>query len=354
LYKCIHAHSGEEIVILAPNWRSRLADLRQLDNLDCLLCQGWGQRVRVRAGKHRRWHFAHKHLQNCPFQQATPALLHARAVVYDWLASQLGAQAVDVETLVPGIDLPRPLDIWVNTPEAHCACWIIETRLQPAIRQQLQTAFQNLTVPVLVLFLVDMLHQDSNRVGTAYLTTTEREFSRRTAYDVLENVLNRPVGKSLHYLDAEQEQVTTLRDVHCIHQPQVFQGVLRVDKLVSLTLNITDAEIIHPGEQERLEKFASRQAHRREKIDLSRRALGGVLDRMLPGKQDHPVPESSQSAGNLMRLSRTPVSQIPRPDQLLNRKAVCMFCGKETDDWWYLDRATGKCKCRDCLKKGKS
>ena len=352
MYKCIQVHSGEEIVILAPNWRSRLPELRELDALDFLVCQGCRQPVRVRAGKLRRWHFAHKHLHNCPLEQSSPALLRARAVLYDWLAGQLGAEAVDVETFVPEINLPRPFDLWVKVQDARCACWIIDTRLQPGVRQLLLNAFQNLSVPVLILFMKDMFHQDSSRENVVYLTTTEREFARQTIYDELENILSRPVGKSLHYLDADEGLVSTLRDAHCIHAPQVYQGALRVDKLERLALNISLAEIVHPGEQERHEKLSARQSHRQDKIKTSRQALGSVLDRMLPDHKESSRIAGRQTDGDSMKHSRLPVSQELYPDRLLNRKAECMFCRNETDDWWYLDRATGKCKCRDCLKKG--
>jgi hypothetical protein len=32
---------------------------------------------------------------------------------------------------------------------------------------------------------------------------------------------------------------------------------------------------------------------------------------------------------------------------------VCVFCGKKTDDYWYLNRADHTCKCRDCYRQGK-
>jgi hypothetical protein len=30
----------------------------------------------------------------------------------------------------------------------------------------------------------------------------------------------------------------------------------------------------------------------------------------------------------------------------------CVFCGRETDDYWFLNRADNTCKCRDCYRQG--
>jgi hypothetical protein len=197
-----------------------------------------------------------------------------------------------------------------------------------------------------------MRNPDPNKEGVVYLTTTEREFSRQTACDILENTLNRPVGKSLHYLDANLNQLITLRDLHCIHTPQVYQGVMHVDKLDQVSLRLPEAEIIHPGEQERLTRLITRQTQRQRKIDTARQGLGKVLDRMLPDKSDRPnLTAPPMGSGQLLNRRQTDRLTL-HPDQLLNRPAVCMFCGIETTAWWYLDRATGKCKCRDCLAKG--
>jgi hypothetical protein len=30
-----------------------------------------------------------------------------------------------------------------------------------------------------------------------------------------------------------------------------------------------------------------------------------------------------------------------------------VFCGRETEDWWWFDGRTGQCKCEDCREQGK-
>lgn len=41
---------------------------------------------------------------------------------------------------------------------------------------------------------------------------------------------------------------------------------------------------------------------------------------------------------------RTPPPQI----------GVCVFCGTETEDWWWYDSKTDECKCRPCYRQGRS
>src|SRR4030042_3577194 len=112
MFKALHRLNGEEIVTLEPRWRRQLDTLRLLDAQDDLVCQGCLQPVRVRAGEVKRWHFAHKHLQNCPYEFESPVLLQCRAVLYEWLAARLGGEAV---TLEKKATLPRPVDCLANS-----------------------------------------------------------------------------------------------------------------------------------------------------------------------------------------------------------------------------------------------
>lgn len=36
----------------------------------------------------------------------------------------------------------------------------------------------------------------------------------------------------------------------------------------------------------------------------------------------------------------------------MNELPVCIFCGAETDNWWYLDGRINVCRCRDCYENG--
>ena len=101
MYQVIHQPSGQEINILAVLWARQIDYLRSLDKKDALVCPACEQPVRVRAGKFKRHHFAHKHLENCPFQKESPELLQARAVLYHWLTEKFGTEAVSIEKQIP-------------------------------------------------------------------------------------------------------------------------------------------------------------------------------------------------------------------------------------------------------------
>jgi competence CoiA-like predicted nuclease len=94
VYGAVHTNSGEQVVILDAQWRSRLNDLRNLCSADRLMCPVCRQPVWTRAGTQRRWHFAHKHLSDCPSSRELPELLQARAVLYEWLVAKFGTGAV--------------------------------------------------------------------------------------------------------------------------------------------------------------------------------------------------------------------------------------------------------------------
>lgn len=344
MYKCISAQGGDPILILSPPWRSRIAELRSLDRQDQLLCQGCRQPVRVRAGRTRRWHFAHKHLQNCPLETASPALLEARAVLYDWLAAQFDPQSVDMEVSVPGVDLPRPLDAWVAQGDLRFAYWIVDTRLQPQVRQQLQQAFAQLGIPVNLLFLHTMLRLDSKQSNVALLSTTEREFASHSPFDQLVGDITRPAGVSLHYLESKSRRLVTLRGLVCVHRPQFYQASVLESALEQAITIPERGEPAHPQELPRLVSLQRKQTHRQEKLEKARHKLGGALQRMLPGSA------STSPAAPVMKPERQPVL----PDELFAELAECVFCAQMTRDWWYLDKASGKCKCRNCLRLGRS
>jgi hypothetical protein len=344
VYKCISAQGGDPILILAPHWRSRIAELRSLDRQDQFLCQGCRQPVRVRAGRTRRWHFAHKHLQNCPFETASPSLLEARAVLYDWLVSQFDPQTVDLEVSVPGVDLPRPLDAWVAQDEGRFAYWIVGARMQPQVRQQLQHAIARLGIPVNLLFLHTMLHFDLQQPNVALLTTTEREFASRSPFDQLVGDITRPTGASLHYLEPKSRRLVTLRSLICVHRPQSFQASVLESDLGQVSATPERGEPAHPEELPRLVSLQRKQSHRREKVETARSKLGGALQRMLPDSLSTPA------AAPVPIYERKPVL----PEELFADLAECVFCGQITRDWWYLDKASGKCKCRSCLRLGRS
>ena len=354
MYKCLSLESGELILILSSKWRQEEKKLRFLAAGDKLVCQGCNQPVRLKAGKMRRWHFAHKHLENCPFIPNSPILIYARGKIYDWLVGLYGESYVDVEVFYPQLKFPRPIDVSVRTRHGNCSIWIVESRMKPDIRKKIRQNFTDLGEPYFYVFLNGMHHPMSGQQGKINLSTTERECAQTSDYDYFRHPIDLPIGQTLHYFDPENNQVITYRDLTCIHKPQVYKGRPHVDGLEKLVVDIIRGSLVHPGEAEELNRLIRLREHRREKVERSRKSLGKIMDRILPDHFDEQGKDDSQLSEKKSVLNFKNESVSTNSETFLNRPARCMFCGVITDDWWFLDRVTGLCKCRTCLKKDRN
>jgi competence CoiA-like predicted nuclease len=222
MFKAINRQSDEAIIILDPKWKNQVDYLRSLDRRNTLICQGCKQPVRLRAGEIRCWHFAHKHLQNCPYGHASPILLKAREILYKWLVSKFG-DMVTVEKELGNDHFPRPVDCWIEGESGGVAYWIIESGMKPPKRENLKWGFEQAEVRVNWVFVADMLHEDEDDSNRVHLTTTEREFLQRSDYDEIVRDSRFSEG-SLHYLDPDNEVLTTFRGLRLIHKPQLYEG----------------------------------------------------------------------------------------------------------------------------------
>lgn len=340
MYKAINRDTNAEIVILEPAWADRLNSLRAWDRGDVLVCQECQQPVRVRAGRVRAWHFAHKHREDCPLGRESPQLLQARAALYRWLVAKFGAERVTLEKRINGSKLPRPVDCWVTGTQQSFAYWIFEAGLKPQRRDALHTALNRPDVLAHWLFLSAMLQQDEDNRETVYLTTTEREFMQSSEYDQP----TMPRGGSLHYLDQETGRVTTYRGLRLKHSPQVFQGKQRVHPLDEILVSPKTGEFVHPGEHEQLQVYREEQ-QRQEKIIAKLTPLPSPQRPLIV-----PPPTIVVSPPLISRSSAD--SFPPSPGGALDMPAgICETCGEETRDWWYYDGKTGMCQCRKCQRK---
>lgn len=340
MYKAILRSSGEEILILDSRWRHQISYLRQQDRQNLLVCQGCLQPVRVRAGKVKRWHFAHKHLENCPYEIESPALLNARAHLYEWLVRQFGEAAVTVEKAIPGSNLPRPIDGWVKMQNLYFAYWIIDRRLPPDIRTLIHAEFERMDTHVHWIFLIDMLNEETQDSGVVHLTTTEREFMQATSYDEILSGKVPISGKTLHYIDPEMDEMISFRALRLVHSPQLFKGHKECHPFIELAALKETGEIIHPGEEER--RLQIQQV--KQRIEATE---------TLASKQFN---TRRQEYTHLLANSPTrfppDTDTLPVDNLYTDQEATCVFCGKKTVEWWYFNRADKTCKCKECLRKG--
>jgi hypothetical protein len=334
MFKALNLQTDEEVIILSPGWKNRIPLLRSLAHQDLLACPACQQPVRVKAGRYKRPHFAHKHLENCPYQSESPLLVNCRALLYEWLVSQFGGDRVNLEVNLAHPTLQRPADCVVSAEPRPFVYWIIERRLPPHERDALQEYVDQGTTIMNWIFVSDMLHTDRtpNRL---FLTTTERAFMSHSCYDEIYMPSANYPGVSLHYLDADNKGLTTYRGLRLVHPPQVYKGEIERHPLSIVRVSQLTGEPVHPQETERLaSKEAERLRHDKMVQDASGRFQAHYPRRWADQRQ---------------QIEEQP---SPASDPFTQREAVCMFCGTKTSDWWYLNPADGKCKCRACLRKG--
>lgn len=336
MYKALHTQTGEEILILSPQWRKQIARLREMDRQDLLVCQGCRQPLRVKSGEMKRAHFAHKHLVACSFGMESQEILLARAVLYQWLEKQLG-DAVTVEKVLDNANLPRPIDCWVESGGMAHAYWLIESGIKLEPREALLSAFQRPDVKVHWIFLQKMLNEEKKELYSLLLTPTERAFLYHSPFDEMEAGIGDP-GFSGHYLDAENESITSYRNLKLIHKPNWFQGIKRFSKMDDARINLRDGEILHPGEAERFKNYQHRQMRIASKLDQFQKQ---EEDRMRHIPRQDPQPRYAEKRNFAVS-----------PDSL--KELPCVECGQWTTDYWstFVDD-TGRrvCRCRECLER---
>jgi hypothetical protein len=360
VYKVFFLETQEEIVILEPRWRERISELRILDHKNLLVCPGCQQPVRVRAGKYRRWHFAHKHLENCLFARQSPELLEVRALLYDWLIERFGIEKVIIEKNLPG--LPRPMDAWVQSGESGYGYWIFDTRLSPELRSMLKQVLEGQNLKVNWLFTVNLLNEDEFYPGRLHLTTTEREFLRPSTIDTVAEAAGEASGLTIHYLDSEKLHLITFRRLQLHHPPQRFAGRKLESSLKEIRALTGTGEFIHPVEVDRISRYQKEASAAQQRFTRQEQFLRSISEKRSlatssPG-EEKPVKPDSTSSDSQKTMTTLPQieNSISEPDQSrdrlpFTREGVCRICGKHTTDWISYFGKTGECICRDCAGK---
>ena len=331
MYKALHHPSRDEIVIINPRWKVQIEYLRALDKQDILVCPGCEAPVRVRAGRLKRPHFAHKHLQNCPFEKESPQLLQTRAVLYDWLIGKFEIEAVSIEKSLGPLTRMRPFDCWVELDGRSFAYWIFDRLMPPDERQNLLKLCAENNLDVQWIYVIDLLRPDElNPQSRLHLTTTERAFIRQTELDQAWQTHFEQLGGALHYLDPDQGILITYRNLTLVHKPQLYSGKRLKNSLIDVLVSKITGEFIHPGEVAQLERSQRKIAAQQRQLEERRRRAESFLK------------QASFSKGS--------------PDQgklsvaltAFERKATCRICGNLTADWITYYGQSNECVCREC------
>jgi hypothetical protein len=223
------------------------------------------------------------------------------------------------------------------------------------------TLLQDLGITNSWVFLSTMLKVDDERADSAHLSPTEREFTYSSEY----NQIYSSYDEALNYLNIENNSVTTLRGLNCIHLPQEYRFCEQLeDELSNVLVSPKTGELVHPGEHEKLLELQenARLEQQREdelKIRLQEQARERQHARQLEWEreQERLLKQKVQERVTT-KLSVPDVAQ-KQPQNEIKQPAIsgydkpylCSVCGISTTTWTMLDMGKNTCVCsRECLR----
>jgi hypothetical protein len=367
MFKASDVSDGSDVIILDHLEPIRFQALRRKARADQLRCPVCRQPVWVKSGTNRVSHFAHKHLADCPTQSESAELLQARAALYRWLRAKFG-DSVTVEHIIAGSNLQRHIDCWVERSSTSLAYWIFDAQMRPDERSMLRNRLEDAGAKPVFIFLASMMRRNERPRDVLNLTTTERQFVTRTAYDAPYTDWANDRAGSLHYIDAEAHSVTTFRAMCCIESPQQHAGTELKSALPDLLVKRTDGQFVHAGETDRLSEWRTQEKARqaeaerrmREAADAARRQEDARRANREAWERARRERLSPGTAYGMSNSTPSPATEPRTPSPLAsplimseNKEGLCLLCGERTRDWYYYDGA-GNCKCNDCLRRSQS
>lgn len=340
MFKALNLKNNSDIIILdIQGDREAVESLRAIGRQQELACPECKELVRVRAGedKRRRWHFAHLALGTCPLHHESAAILEARRLIYSWLQSKkLHFVTLEYKISINDRDdfLPRPVDCYATTEKGlQAAYWIFEHGIRN--RHELISAKFYTGAVFHWVFLISNLKIKKNDDGSKsiLLTPTERDCLSTSKYNQLYAETS---THSLHYIDADNEMLITIRGVSPKHSPQEFYfGKILINNFIEIQFDPKTGEFVHPGEFCSLQRHVEEQnilrqrqqeaeeQARKLRIEREKQAQRELYDQIQRRQTEHQEPERKSHAKN------------KSPDYMPSFPAtvICSICGETTDDW---------------------
>ena len=360
--------TGDQITSLNPVWGSRFEELRSWANSERLVCSGCAQTLRFRIGSHRRPHFAHRVLSECPLSRQSAEVLEAKAQLYEWLCTQYPAKVeMDVDLHVP--EWERTADLVVRLDDGKVfSYWVFDHT--PRNRSPLcRYVSRNESAHVLY---TESARKLSDQGDTLLLPAALRDFIRQSLFD------ERHKSGHLYFLDTEHHQVLIYRGLDCEHSPNRYSwDLLHELDWTACKISPRTGEIVAAGETERKPKLSPVYVVREDAATLQISApprersttladLAKAAQADNPPRRESPAPprERSITLADLAKGARAdnpPRREPPAPSKERTqsmttvdwdkRPLVCELCGRSTTDYISAQPGLGICICRECRLK---
>jgi hypothetical protein len=337
MFKSIDIQEQKEVIIIDPQWdKHSIESLRYRGQNNQLICPECKQPVLVKAGDVKQWHFAHRDTGSCPLRNESESVLRGRIILYRWLSRKYPGK-VSLEKAIPDVELPRPLDCYLETNKGKkFAYWIRDSgfRSHGTIKQQ----FYGQDIYFQMIFLSNMIRKAPDDPSALVLTPTERTFAYRSEYNQIYYSSN---NSALTYLDLTTQFLHTFRGLFLVHKPQIFSYKKKLSKhLDQILISPKNGEFVYPGEYEKLKllnkKYEREQNNTKKKIEKINLEINKIIQHTPvedKNEQDHSI---SDEQNHLNYMTKT---------------YPCIKCRKHTKEWVKLDLSTNTCICRNCIRK---
>ena len=320
----------------------RIDSLRESAHSGGLTCPHCGQEVWVRQGKVRRPHFAHKSLQDCPFQKESAEVTEVKALLYGYFRNQPVA-GVEMDLALDGEDGAGKLflDLLVETQDGKRFGYGVFDRNRRDRHVLLEAAVAAGMIP-LVIHTESVLstHPEGDCI---LLSKSMRDLIDRSPFD---HGSGAGRGGHLHFV-SEVGVLTTFRQLGCVHGPNLFEWkIKREAPLRDVRFDpdsgdlVLEEDVADRMERERLEREREEQRRRREeerkKAEEERKSRIQNLYREVRRERHRP-----------RKVREAPKPYVNR----FNQPYLCVDCGVETRDWVKLLPSGNACICRACNAK---
>ncbi len=244
MFEAVHARTGESYFIQDLD-EGQVETLRAIGHNAELICPRSKEPLWVKAGELREWHFAHRLGSQCPCIRDPLKVKSARAQLGSWLYAKRrlpGKEGVQYDPARPvGGSLPdHTLLLWSDPKKGSVAFWVqlgpFKTDLLRKLRLAASQQGWNL---VFVLLSEPSLQMDRtlkpSRLERSLLDMNNPPAPRRSLRP-WETPPPRLLAGSLHYLDTEKKEITSLRQLERLASRPVLRCNILASPLASVRL----------------------------------------------------------------------------------------------------------------------